>query len=86
MKATVYLRLAHGKRGLRVHASSAPNYEPIYSGSGSWNQTPLPTAAFAIQLEVPDEVFAHAERVLAELVVDEDHATIAAEVKELEPA
>jgi hypothetical protein len=86
MIVTVYLRVAEGKRGMRVAASSTPNYEPIYSGSGSWNQTPLPTAAFALELDVPDELFTRAEQVLAEIVIPEDKGEIAVEVKEPIPA
>lgn len=83
MRVTVYMRLAEGKRGMRVAASTSPNYEPIYSGQGNWNAKPLPTAAFAIELDVPEALFARAEQVLAEIAIAEDQAEVAAEVKEL---
>ena len=80
MKLRVYLRVAEGARGPRVAASSSPNYEPLMSGSG-WQAKPLPTAMFALDLDVPDAVLHHAERVLATLAVDEHDAQVAAAVR-----
>lgn len=79
MKLTVYLRVAQGARGPRVSASAVPNYEPFYSSG--YHKTPLPTAAFALRLDVPDEAFHAAERVLAEIEVAENEVAVAADVK-----
>lgn len=82
MKCRVYLRVAQddNRRGehppYRLKATESPKYEPLADGSAR----PLPTAAFALDLDIPDAVFRHAERVLAELVVPEDRATAAVEI------
>lgn len=82
MKLTVYLRVAEGPRGPRVAASSTPNYVPLMTGSPGYSERsrPLPTAMFALSLDVPDEVLQHAEQVLAEIEVPADKAEVAAEV------
>ncbi len=79
MKIRVYLRVAEGARGPRVHAGTSPNYAPLESGSG-WQAKPLPTAQFALDLDVPDSVLHRAEQVLAALVIPEDSADVSASV------
>lgn len=80
MKVKTYLRVARGGRGVRVVASSKPNYQPLMKGSG-WSEKALPTAAFAVVLDIPDEIFERAETVLAEVTVDPSEAEVAAEVE-----
>lgn len=79
MKLKVYLRVAHGSRGPRVEASTSPNYKPLESGSG-WNAKALPTAMFALDLDIPEEAMHHAERVMAELEIPGDAIEVAAGV------
>jgi hypothetical protein len=80
MNLTVYLRVAHGSRGPRVAASTSPNYEPLQSGSG-YQAKPLPTAAFALKLKIPEEALEHAAQVLAELDVPLNEIQVAADVQ-----
>lgn len=79
MKLKVYLRVAHGSRGPRVAASTKPNYEPLESGSG-WQSKPLPTAAFAVELTIPEEAFERAKQVLAEIAIPNEQIQVAADV------
>jgi hypothetical protein len=80
MKARVYLRIAKMKKtsrnpGYKVQAGVRPSDVPL-STESQW----LPTVAFALDLDIPDEKFAEAEQVIAEIVIPEDQAVIAAEV------
>lgn len=81
MKVKTYLRVAVGGRGPRVVASTKPNYQPLTKGQGTYHEEPLPTAAFALVLDIPDEIFERAEKVLAEVAVDPSEAAVAAEVE-----
>jgi hypothetical protein len=80
MKVKTHLRIAKTRKGARVEASSRPNYKPLITNAGYRNERVLPTAAFAVVLDIPDELFERAETVLAEITVDPDEAEIAAEV------
>ena len=52
MKVKVYLRVARGPRGPRVEAGTSPSLEPLTTSGNR----PLPTAAFALQLEIPEQI------------------------------
>ena len=81
MKLTIYMRVAQGANGKpKVAASINPNYKPLSTSTGTWNEKALPTAAFAITLDIPDEILRSAEQVLAELEIPESAAKVAAEV------
>jgi len=85
MKVKIYLRVAKntgGRTAFKVDARPTPDYRPLNKGQGTYTETPLPTAAFAVVLDVPDELFRHAERVLAEIEIPADKAVVAAEVAE----
>ena len=82
MKVVAYLRVAEGPRGPRVEASTKPNHAPLTTGTG-WKEKVLPTVAFALQLDVPDELINQAEQVIAELEIPKEQAQIAADVKVL---
>lgn len=69
MKVTVYMRVGVGPRGPKVAASITPNYEPLKVGSG-WQARIVPTAMFALKLDVPDEVLHHAEQIVNELTIE----------------
>jgi hypothetical protein len=86
MKVTAYLRVAKkhpAARGpkavIQANATPSSGDVPIYAGP-----EPLPTVAFAISLDIPDELFKRAEQVVAEIVIPPEAATIAAEVKQEE--
>lgn len=77
-KVKTYLRIAANKRGYTVSATTRPNYDPIVT-SGYDGRT-LPTVAFAIELNIPDELFAQAEKVVASIDVSGDKVKIAGKV------
>lgn len=80
MKVRTYIRVAKKAPGSRsphymLKANVTPSTEPLYSGP-----EPLPTVSFAIDLDLPDEMFKTAERVIAEIVIPPEAAEIAATV------
>ena len=69
MKARIYLRVAKGgRKGIRVAASSFPVYEPLKQNNYS-SLTFFPTVSFAVDFEIPDELFRQAEIPIAEINV-----------------
>lgn len=82
MKYKVYMRIAQtsGRKGYKVAAAINPNYEPLVMAQGSRNERVAPTAAFAVEFEIPDEIFRLAERTLAEVEVKADDIRIPASV------
>jgi hypothetical protein len=82
VKARVHLRIAKGPRGARVAATAKPNLHPLYDSQGV-NSKPLPTVSFAVDLNIPDELFKQAEHVIAEIDVTGEKAKIAAQVREV---
>lgn len=80
MKAKVFLRVARssGHKGYRVAASTQPNYSPLTTGG--YESRALPTAAFAMVLDIPDQIFHRAEEVLAEVELQPSAVQVAAEV------
>jgi hypothetical protein len=79
MKVKTYIRVArNGTRQPIVAANVKPSHKPLSSTTGK----PLPTVAFAVEMDVPDAMFKRAEQVLATLTVSESIAAIAAEVSE----
>jgi hypothetical protein len=81
-EVTVYMRVGRTTRGFKVDARTArPNHAALIADR--WpSPVPIPTAAFALKLEIPDELFDRAEQVLAEVEIPADQAKIAAEVGE----
>lgn len=78
MKARAYVRVAKGRSGKPiVTATARASAEPLKDPRGR----ALPTVAFAVELEIPDALFARAEEVIATMIIPEDAAIIAAEVK-----
>jgi len=65
MRIKVYLRIGITNRGYRIEATTKPNHAPIYSAYPT--KKALPTASFALVLNVPDEKFREAERVVQEI-------------------
>jgi hypothetical protein len=78
MKVRAYLRVGYDARRRKsvVEAKAKPSTRMLRASNGN----DLPTVAFAIDLEVPDEMFKQAERVIATLTIPPENATIAAEV------
>jgi hypothetical protein len=70
VKTTIYLRVGRKRSGTRgpavqVKAGTTPSQEPLYTSTDRI----LPTSAFAIELDIPDEAFDSAARVVAKLRV-----------------
>lgn len=79
MKTRVYLRVARDSRGkAKVSATMRPSDAPIYDS----RNVPLPTVAFAVELDIPGVMFDRATQVIASITIPEDQATIAADVVE----
>ena len=78
MKVKTHLRVAYDKkrRASHVIANVNPSTTPISNSKGD----PLPTVAFAIVLDIPDEMFRQAEQIIAEIQIPADQAQIAADV------
>lgn len=76
MKVRVHLRVGKGERVTMVQASIKPSERPLTGSSG----VPVPTVAFAVDLDLPDAMFKRAAHVIAEIKVPEEAARIAAEV------
>lgn len=81
MKVRVYLRVAktQTKRGFSVDGRNTPTNRPLEDRTRV-----LPTVAFALDLDIPDALFAQAERVIAEISIPEEATQIAADVQVVE--
>ena len=78
MKDKVYLRVAKTKRGkLRYTASTRPSNAPI---SEQYGDTFLPTISFALELDIPDELFKKAEQTIAKINLEAKDVNINAEI------
>lgn len=82
MKTKIYLRVAKGGRnGYRAEASAVPNYDPIKKQSAyNSHYEFLPTVAFAVEFDIPDEMFKQSERVIASVNVAMKDAKITGEM------
>lgn len=68
MKTRIYLRVAKGgRKGFRVSASPEPTNEPIKIPANHSSVQFLPTVSFAVDFEIPDELFYQAETPVAEI-------------------
>lgn len=67
-----------GRKGYKVSASTTPNNEPL--NSGSYNTEWFPTVAFAINVDLPDELFDKAATVIAELNISMKEAKVSGEI------
>lgn len=85
MQVTVYLRVARGLSGKpTVAASVKPNWTPLMSNKGNRDKKALPTAAFALKLDVPNEVMRQAEQVVADINLPAGQAQVCAAVTDTE--
>lgn len=82
MKTRIYLRVA---KGGKVAANVRPSYEPL-SQIKDGRQASLPTAFFALDVDVPDEILKRAEHVAATVTLDaEDGQVIVAPLNQEAP-
>ena len=78
MKVIIYLKIAKGRKGrVLIKSSTKPDYSPIETVKyGSKHGDSYPTVAFAINVDIPDESFRRAEKVVAELNLKEEEVKI----------
>ncbi len=69
MKTKVYIRAARGRNGPKVEAATRPNYQSLTEMKNYVERT-LPTAMFALEVDIPEEAFKHAEQVAASVQLD----------------
>lgn len=83
--ATAYIRVGknrpgHNRKPYRIDAAPTVNRRPFEDNRGRI----IPTLFFAVELELPEDAFKGAARVIAKLKVPEEKLEIAAEVVEVE--
>jgi len=80
MKAKVHMRVARGSSGKPlITATSRRSDYPLFDS----NNNPLPTVAFSMMLDIPDQAFDRADQVIAEVRIPEDQLEIVAQVTEV---
>lgn len=74
MKQRVYLRIAkHPRRGqVKVQAGIKPSDAQLVDSA----RNPMPTIAFAVDVNIPDDMFTKAQKVVAELDVTAEDVKI----------
>jgi hypothetical protein len=80
MKTRIYLRVAKSSRGYKVMATTKPNNEPLYNQGYRGGKDFLPTVAFGVDFVIPDELFSKAVKVVGEINIALENASIAADV------
>jgi hypothetical protein len=81
MKTKLYVRVGRSPKGntrgrVYVDAGKTVNHEALRNAQGA-----LPTVAFAIEVDVPEYLFANAERVAAEVKVTSSKSIVEVEVQ-----
>lgn len=77
MKVRAYLRIGVMKRGSKLSATNKPSHAPLFDANGSG----IPTVAFAVDFNIPDELFKQAQIAIAEINVTKKGAKICAEIQ-----
>lgn len=74
MKQTIYVRVGKHPRGgkSKVMTGSKPSHHAVTDSSGN----PMPTVSFAMELDVPDELFSQAQKVVASIKVGAEDVTV----------
>lgn len=80
MQVTAYIRVAKNGYKTKLDAGTKENMEPLFTTQYRGQKNFLPTIAFAVRFEVPDELFESASRVIAEINLNTKDAKIAADV------
>lgn len=88
MKKRLYLRVAENSRSYIADASFKPNQAPLYRNvwkHGGNQRSYLPTVHFAINVDIPNEAFAEAGQLVADINLKlGEQLGISADVAELE--
>ena len=82
MKVKTFLRLGKTNRGVKVVASGKVNHHPLEDGG--YRPEALPTVMFAIVLDLPDDIFQQAEKVIGEINIGKKKVQVAAVIPEME--
>jgi hypothetical protein len=80
MKTRIYLRVAKNGYKSKVDASIKSNNAPLHLTGYRNEKTFLPTIAFAVDFEIPDELFSNGVKVIGEINVTKDKAVLAAQI------
>ena len=80
MKVRAYIRVAKNGYKVKVDASAKEDSQPLFLLSGYKQKTFLPTVKFAVDLNIPDELFSNAAKVIGEINLALENVKIAAEV------
>ena len=85
MKAKIYIKVAipspKSRGGYRVHAGTKPDYTPIQVSTGYRGGVEFrPTVSFAIDLNIPDEMFKQAEQTVATINLEKKNGEITGEI------
>lgn len=83
MKQRIYIRVAKNAYKNKVEATTKMNSQPLHIIRGygaNASKLFLPTVSFAVDFEIPDELFNQAARVVGTINITEDKAMINAEV------
>lgn len=65
----LYVRAARGRNGVKVAASTKSNNQPLVE-TRDYRDVALPTIRFAVEFEIPDELFDQAEEPVTKIKVD----------------
>lgn len=68
MKIPIYIKIAKTKKGVKVEASEKPSNNPIIGKSG-YRQSNIyhPTIFFGIEIDLPENAFDHAKKIIAKI-------------------
>lgn len=80
-KVKMYVRVAKDGYKYKLEAGTKENVTPLHKGGGyNSSKEYLPTVAFAVNLDMPDELFSKAAKVIAEINVAMKDVVVAAEL------
>lgn len=80
MKVRTYIRIAKNGYKYKVDAHTKEDPTPLYIPSYGGQKKFLPTVAFAVDFNVPDELFSNASRVIAQIDVATKEAVVLGEM------
>lgn len=76
MRVRVYLRIAKNGYKYKVDAGMKENQMPLYLAEYRGEKKFLPTVAFAVDFVVDDSLFSNASRVIGEIDVKKQEASV----------
>ena len=79
-KIRAYIRIAKNGWKYKIDAGAKDNSAPLHLTGYRNEKTFLPTVAFAVDLNIPDELFSKASRVIGEINIALKDAVIASDV------